>query len=148
MPYPPEYERAGKVFTSFLTDVKNNADFGSSHMAYTLAQGVFQVFRRRLEIKEAILFSNTLPAGIRSLFVADWDVEDPIKNFQDRESMNLEVRKLRSDHNFAHLSEDPILHVSKALSKYVDESKHKAVLRKLPKGALEFWTDQSPKAAH
>jgi len=36
MPYPPEYEEAGRVFTKFLVEVKQEADFGSSHMAYAI----------------------------------------------------------------------------------------------------------------
>lgn len=139
MPYPPEYDRAGRVFTDFLVDVKVNADFGRSHMAYTLAQGVFQVFRRRLSLKDSIRFSNSLPAGIRALYVADWDVEEKIKSFDDRETMNREVGELRPDHNFAHLADDPIFCVSKALIRYVDFDPFIDLLSTLPTGAKEFW---------
>lgn len=139
MPYPPEYERAGTVFTDFLTDVKNNASFGSSHMAYTMAQGVFQVFRRRLDMKDAIRFSNSLPAGLRALFVADWDVDQRIKEFSSKEEMNLEVRELRPDHNFSHLTEDPIQCVAKALWKLVGVKRFQTMLCSLPTYAQKFW---------
>lgn len=142
MPYPLEYERAGQVFTDFLVDVKLNASFQSSHMAYTMAQGVFQVFRRRLRIADSIRFSNALPAGIRALFVADWDTAEPTKAFATREQMNLEVRELRRDHNFSDLADDPILCVAKALRKYVEPRKFDEALRTLPEDARLFWTTQ------
>lgn len=80
MPYPQEYQIATSVFQDFLADVKRNCDFGSSHMAYTVTQGVFQAFRRRLSLDDAIRFSNILPAGLRALFVADWDLNEEMKS--------------------------------------------------------------------
>ncbi|MDH5752257.1 MAG: DUF2267 domain-containing protein [Deltaproteobacteria bacterium] len=137
MPYPPEYERAGKKFTSFLTDVKKNADFGSSHMAYTMAQGVFQVFRRRLSLQDAIKFTNILPAGIRALFVAEWNPEEEVRPFGDRETMIDEVRQLRPDHNFS--TDNSISEVAAALRKHVDEQLLDETLATFPRGAMEFW---------
>ena len=139
MPFPPEYERAGKVFMAFLLDVRNEAAFGSSHQAYTVAQGVFQVFRRRVTLEEAIRFSNVLPAGIRTLFVADWDPTEPRRAFEAREVMNEEVGRLRAEHNFARLTEDPIHDVAVALRRHVSASRLDAALAPMAPGAADFW---------
>ncbi len=139
MPYPKEYQVATIKFQEFLMDVKNNADFGSGHMAYTLAQGVFQVFRRRLSLEQAILFADTLPVGLRALFVSDWNPNEQQKAFTDRQQMNQEVAELRPKHNFAHLTGDPINDVAKALRNQVDEQEMDRLLSTFPDGAMEFW---------
>ena len=48
-----------------------------------MVQGGFQVFRHRLEVKEAIRFMSVLSVGARALFAADWDVEEPKRPFED-----------------------------------------------------------------
>jgi uncharacterized protein (DUF2267 family) len=62
MPVPAEYSRAADHFYEFLVDVRDTAELGSTHQAYTMVQGVLQAFRRRLDIKDAILFAR-YPAG-------------------------------------------------------------------------------------
>jgi uncharacterized protein (DUF2267 family) len=137
MPFPLEYSRARDSFYDFQIDARDNAGLGSGHQTYTMVQGVFQAFRRRLDIKEAILFSNILPVGLRALFVANWNTEEPRKDFEDRETMTLEVKNLRPKHNF---SPDTAIHdVAKALWRHVDEDELKRVLSILPQGASEFW---------
>jgi uncharacterized protein (DUF2267 family) len=102
-----------------------------------MAQGVFQAFRRRLKITDAILFANILPVGMRALFVADWDTGEPVLTFTEREIMTKEVKALRADHNFS--PDNAIHHVAVALRKNVDEEELEKVLKKLPPGAGEFW---------
>ncbi len=94
MPYPQEYQIATLTFKEFLTDVKAASGLATSNMAYTMAQGVLQAFRRRLNHEEAIRFSNILPAGLRALFVADWDVTEEQVPFETRAIMNAEVGDL------------------------------------------------------
>jgi uncharacterized protein (DUF2267 family) len=77
MPLPQEYQRAGDEFYNFLTELRELSNVGSSHQAYTMLQGVFLVFRRRLSVADAIRFANPLLAVLRSLFVADWDTNQP-----------------------------------------------------------------------
>lgn len=137
MPVPSEYSRAADHFYEFLIDARNMSDLGSTHQAYTMAQGVLQAFRRRLDFKDAILFANVLPVGLRALFVVDWDVDEPRRPFEDRETMTKEVRSLRADHNFS--PEAAIQDVARALRKNVDERDLDRVLAKLPEGAVEFW---------
>ena len=137
MPVPSEYSRAADHFYEFLIDARDMSDLGSTHQAYTMAQGVLQAFRRRLDFKDAILFANVLPVGLRALFVVDWDVDEPRRPFEDRETITKEVRSLRADHNFS--PETAIQDVARALRKNVDERALGRALAKLPEGAVEFW---------
>ncbi len=137
MPVPSEYQRATDDFYKFLIKVRDLSGFGSTHQAYTMMQGVLQTFRRRLEIKDAILFAAVLPPVVRAVFVADWDTNDPIRPFEDRTIMTQEVLTLRAGHNFS--TKTAIRDVSIALRQCIDEEAFEQVLSKLPKGALEFW---------
>jgi uncharacterized protein (DUF2267 family) len=140
MPYPQEYQIATSKFQEFLIDVKNNCDFGSSHMAYTVAQGVLQAFRRRLNLENAIGFSNLLPVGLRALFVADWDPEQSLENFDStREELINEFQSLRELHNFTYLTDYPAKNVYEALVKQVDKDKLDDFMQKLPERAYLFW---------
>lgn len=137
MPIPVEYQRATDHFHQFLADVRDEANFGSVHQAYTMAQGVFQVFRRRLRIEDAIRFGNILPAGLRALFVAEWNVDEPRLPFEGRATMTREVQSLRPLHNF---SPDSSIHdVAVALRRNVDEAALDRVLAELPEAARRFW---------
>ncbi|MGZ3711445.1 MAG: DUF2267 domain-containing protein [Bdellovibrionota bacterium] len=139
MTYPLEYSRAGDVFTDFLHDVKVIGDYQTRHQVYTMAQGVFQAFRRRLSLKEAIEFANVLPAGLRAFFVADWNPDEPRREFASRQEMNSEVGALRAGHNFSFMVDDPIACVAKALEKYVDQKRFRDFLATLPPAARDFW---------
>ena len=137
MPYPHEYMVATERFADFLGDVKEEAGFGSGHMAYTMVQGVFQVFRRRLDTRSAIRFANVLPVGMRALFVDDWDTDEERLPFVNLEVMNEEVKALRPLHNFA--TPTAIQQVASALKGYVDQEKLREVLKDISDEALAFW---------
>lgn len=134
---PGEYQRAADHFSKFMRDAQELADLGSSHQTYTMVQGVFQTFRRRLSLKEAIQFAGVLPAMLRAVFVADWDVDEPKREFGDLAVMTEEVRSLRENHNFA--PDTAIKDVAKALRQNIDNSRLNEVLSKLPEGAKAFW---------
>ncbi len=138
MPVPAEYQRIHDELYQFLMDVRDIADIETTHRAYTVAQGVFQTFRRRISIENAVLFCNALPAGIRALFCADWDPFQEIIPFSTLEIMNTEVRNLRADHNFA--PETAIQDVAKALWKNTDQELLTAQLSRLPVEARYFWS--------
>ena len=72
-PVPREYQRIHDDLYNFLKLARDKTDVETTHRAYTMCQSVFQVFRRRLDVKDAIRFSCALPAGIPALFVAEWD---------------------------------------------------------------------------
>lgn len=137
MPVPAEYQRARDDFYAFLVDARDEAGLWSTHVTYTMTQGVFQVFRRRIPIQQAIAFSNVLPVGLRALFVAAWDTDQPIQSFGSLDEMNREVRELRPQHNFS--TETAIQQIARVLLKHVDRAALDRVLRECPRGALEFW---------
>jgi uncharacterized protein (DUF2267 family) len=137
MPFPPEYQRATDHFYDFLMDARDSTGLTSAHMAYTTVQGVFQAFRRRLGLRDAVRFAQILPAGLRALFVADWDPDEPVLPFGDRDAMTKEVQSLRANHNFA--PETAIRDVARALRKHVDERALDSILATLPNGAADFW---------
>ena len=101
MPVPTEYQRATDDFYKLLMGARDSAGLMTTNQAYTMVQGVFQAFRRRVEIKEAIRFASVLPVGARALFVADWDVGEPMRPFEERAVITREVQELRRKHNFA-----------------------------------------------
>ena len=137
MPMPSEYQRAGEYFDAFLMDVRDGCELGSRHQAYTTVQGVFQVFRRRLPLADAIRFAAALPGLVRALFVAEWDPGEPRLEFAPREALEAEVRALRSLHNFA--PEGAIGHVAWALWRHTDAAALRAALGQLPPPAREYW---------
>lgn len=137
MPVPAEYERASDQFYKYLVDARDTAGLWSTHVTYTMTQGVFQVFRRRISTKDAIAFANVLPVCLRALFVTDWDLEEPRREFESIDEMNREVKKLREAHNFS--TDNAIGHVAKALRRHVDEESLDRLLDSFPGGAKEFW---------
>jgi uncharacterized protein (DUF2267 family) len=137
MPIPPEYQRASQDFYKFLLDAQERSGLSTTHQVYTMVQGVLQVFRRRLEVKDCVLFANFLPPVLRAIFVADWDTDEPRRQFTDRAAMTKEVQALRADHNFA--PETCIRDVAIALRKNVDKAALDRVLARLPEGAVQFW---------
>src|SRR5215469_11586960 len=146
MPVPSEYQRATDDFYKLLTDARDSARLTTTNQAYTMVQGVFQVFRRRLEVKEAVRFMNVLPVGARALFAAEWDVEEPKRPFEDRAIMTKEVQGLRSEHNFA--PETAIRDVALALRRHVDQAAFDRVLATLPQGATQFWRHERKVRQH
>lgn len=138
MTLPVEYERATAQFYDYLVDARDIAELWSTHVAYTMTQGVFQTFRRRLTVEESIQFANALPACLRALFIADWNLSDDRQPFGDRSEMTQEVKALRAEHNFS--PETAIQDVAKALRRHVDEARFNAVLAALPPEARDFWS--------
>jgi len=137
MPVPPEYERASAHFYDFLTDARETSGLTTTHQTYTMVQGVLQTFRRRLDLKDAIRFANVLPVGLRALFVADWNPDQPIEPFTDRVALTREVKSLRAAHNFA--PDTAIRDVAIALRRHVDVAAMDRLLATFPEGTVAFW---------
>jgi uncharacterized protein (DUF2267 family) len=137
MPVPMEYKRASEQFEKFLVDARDNAMLQTTHQSYTMVQGVLQVFRHRLDAKEALLFADVLPPLLRALFVADWNLDEPRRPFGDRAAMTKEVQALRPDHNVS--PDSAIRDVARALQQAVDADALDRVLARLPDGAAAFW---------
>lgn len=137
MTVPVEYNRASSEFYEFLLSVRDEADLWSTHVTYTMVQGVFQVFRRRLTIQQTIDFANLLPICLRALFVTDWDTNQSILPFKEKEDLVGEVKLLRKQHNFS--VDKAIEVVAKEIRAHIDEERFDMFLKTLPKGALIFW---------
>lgn len=137
MTIPMELQHAGEAFEAFLRDARDIAGLPTRNPTYTMVQGVFQVFRRRLGLKDAIRFANVLPPLLRAIFVDDWDVEEPQRAFCSREEMTREAQALRRDHNLA--PDSCIRDVAEALRRHVDAAHFDRVLATLPDGAAAFW---------
>ena len=137
MPMPLEYQRATDDFRKFLSDAQEIAFLGSPHQTYTMVQGVFQAFRKRLSIKDCVLFANALPVVLRALFIDDWDIDEPKLPFEDIETMTKDAQSLRAPHNFA--PDTAIKDVARALRKNLDNTKFDEALSKLPVEAQKFW---------
>lgn len=137
MPVPADYERASAQFYAYLVDARDTAGLWSTHVAYTMTQAVFRVFRRRLSTQDAIAFANVLPICLPALFVTDWDIHETRKPFEDRDAMTREVRSLRPEQNFS--PDTAIRDVAQALRRHVDEAALNACLAGLPTGAAAFW---------
>jgi len=120
MPVPPEYQRATDEFYAFLIDARDVSGLTTTNQAFTMVEGVLRVFRRRLEIREAILFAGVLPPALRAVFVGDWDPDEPKRPFVDLTTMTKEVQALRPAHNFA--PDTAIRDVAIALRRHVDHS--------------------------
>ena len=137
MPVPSEYQQATQDFADYLLDARDAAGLGSTHQAFTMTQGVFLVFRRRLALADAIRFACVLPPGLRALFVGEWDPTLAPLPFTSRELLCQEAQALRPLHNFA--PDTCIQDVAAALRRHVSSSALDDVLASLPLEAQRFW---------
>jgi len=137
MTIPMEFQHASDDFEAFLRDACEAAGLMTRNQTYTMVQAVFQTFRRRLEVREAIQFAGLLPPILRALFVTDWNPDEPTLTFTDRLELTREVQSLRRHHNF---SPDTAIHdVVVALRRYVDVAAFDQFLTRLQPGAADFW---------
>lgn len=137
MPIPSEYQRASLEFERFMLDAREISGLNTTNMVWNMVVGVLHTFRRRLTVKDALRFANVLPPVLRSIFVADWDVDEPQLAFEDRATMTREVQALRAAHNF---SPDSAIHdVAQALRHHVDEAALDQMLATLSPGARDYW---------
>jgi uncharacterized protein (DUF2267 family) len=137
MTVPAQYLSATRDFERLLLDARETSGLVSSPQVYTMIQGVLQTFRRRLSLEDAIRFAGVLPPLTRALFAADWDPEEPRRQFEDRATMTREVQALRPGHNFS--PDTGLRDVARALRRNVDEVAFDLLLARLPDGAVEFW---------
>jgi len=137
MTVPAEYYDASRHFEEFLVRARDAAGLTTTNQSFTMVEGVFRAFRRRLNPGDAVRFAGILPPVARALFVSDWDPEAPRRPFEDRATMTLEAQSLRGGHNFA---PDTCIHdVAVALRASVAEAAFDALLARLPEEARAFW---------
>lgn len=137
MTIPMELQYASRDFEAFLAETRDISGLATRNQTYTMVEGVLHVFRRRLDLKDAIRFANVLPPILRTIFVTDWGTDQPQLPFGDRQVMTREVQALRKDHNFS--PDSCIRHVATALRKHIDVDAFERVLASLPQEAADFW---------
>ncbi|MBT9291520.1 DUF2267 domain-containing protein [Prosthecodimorpha staleyi] len=137
MPMPMDYRLAAQDFDQVLTEVVEATGLTTRNQAYTTIQAVLICFRRRLTLREAIVFAQILPAMVRALFVQDWDPDEPRSTIWDRTAMTEEVKALRADHNFS--PDTAIRDVASVLRRHVEAGAFEHVLTRLPAPARDFW---------
>ncbi len=137
MPYPLEYALATQTWQKVLNAVKDETDLATSNQAFTVLEGVLRVFRRRLNVQEALRFADALPVSVRALFVHDWNLEEERMPFLPPLQLADEVRSLRRKHNFA--PDTAVPDVARALRRFVHPSRFDELIASLPHGAQEFW---------
>jgi uncharacterized protein (DUF2267 family) len=138
MTIPMEIQHASEDFERFLADARDISGLTTRNQTYTMVQGVLHVFRRRLDVREALLFANALPPVLRAIFVAEWNIDEPRRPFSDRASMTREVQSLRKNHNFA--PDTAIRDVATALRRNMDGAVLDRVLAALSERASDFWS--------
>ncbi|WP_407050318.1 DUF2267 domain-containing protein [Methyloraptor flagellatus] len=137
MPMPMELQHASEDFERFLADARDRADLATRNQTYTMVEAVFRVFRRRLDLAEAIRFAGALPPILRAIFVADWNPDEPRRPFADRAALTAEVQAVREHHNFA--PDTAIAVTAQALRAHADAAALDRVLATLPAEAAAFW---------
>jgi uncharacterized protein (DUF2267 family) len=145
MPVPFEYSNAGPQFHQLLRDARDYADLTTNNQSYTMVQGVLLVFRRRLDIRDALRFADVLPAVARAVFVARWDWDAPTLPFADRSTLTHEVQAHRADHNYA--PDTCISNVAAALRRNTDTLALDRCLAELGAEAVDYWTPSDFDAA-
>lgn len=136
MPMPWTYRQASREWQAFLADTKEAMNLTSDNACYTAVEGVLKAFRRRLTVQEALDFAQVLPAVLRALFVADWQVAPPIAP-GTRADWVAEAKALRPHHN---LTPDTCIEATAlGLRKAVLREDLDRVLARLPAFATEFW---------
>ena len=137
MTMPMEYALASKEFEAFMTDFMAQADLPTHHRAYHSIRAVLHVFRSHLTTRDALKFASVLPPVLRAIFVEDWEPnEDPLP-FPDRDTLLLEVKAVRRDHNLA--PDTVISDAAMTLRRHIDNAALDRTLAEFPAAAKLYW---------
>ena len=101
MTWPPEYQRASIDFERFMVAARDGASLATTNMAWNMVVGVLLAIRRRLEVDQALRFSDLLPPAVRALFLENWHPPESFKTNASAAELLDEVRSVRSEHNFS-----------------------------------------------
>lgn len=96
---PFTYRHATDEWRGFLKDLRDETLIISDNVLYTGTQAVLHAFRARICVQDALDFANLLPAILRAIFVADWQIAPP-RPWPTRDDLRSEMLDLRRDHNF------------------------------------------------
>lgn len=101
MPMPFTYRHATDEWRRYLAAMRDRTLIDSDNVIYTATDGLLRAFRARLPARDVLAFADLLPAVLRAILVARWDVEAPLKPWTTRAGIEAEIRSLRQHHNFA-----------------------------------------------
>jgi uncharacterized protein (DUF2267 family) len=110
MPLPTTYRHATRDWRAFVADAKE---------------------------EQGLAFADRLPAVLRAIFVADWDLSRPPAPWADREALDAEARSLRPHHNLT--PPGAIAAIARALRAHVRQMDFDRMLATLPPEARAFW---------
>jgi len=137
MTVPQEYALAQQRFDALLVELMDRLDLTTRHQVYTVLYGFLQVFRRRLDADQTLMFAGALPAIVSAMFVADWKPTEEKLPFAGPAEYDDEVRGVRRDHNLAPPGAHRI--VASVIRSRCDKSAFNAALARLPDQAAAFW---------
>jgi uncharacterized protein (DUF2267 family) len=137
MPMPWTYRHASREWRAILDDLKDRMNLVSDNMAYTAMDGVFQVFRRRVDAAAGLAFAAVLPSVPRAIFVAGWAPSDSPEPFADRAALVREAQSVRAQHNLT--PDNAIEAVAWALRRHIDPRAWDRAMAALPQDAAAFW---------
>jgi uncharacterized protein (DUF2267 family) len=138
MPMPWTYRQATREWQAFLADARDGMGLSSDHATFTAVEGVLRAFRARLTPQQAVDFAQVLPAVLRALFVADWDLSAPPLPAGTRADWTAEAQALRRHHNIA--PDTCVAATAIALRQAVLRADLERVLSRLPPFAAVFWS--------
>ena len=137
MPMPWTYRQSTREWQAFLAEARAAMDLDSDNATFTAVEGTLRAFRRRLTPQQAIDFAQILPATLRALFVADWQMAAPVPP-GTRADWTAEAQSLRPHHNLT--PPNCIAATALALRKSVRRDDLERVLAALPPFAADFWS--------
>ncbi|WP_020559585.1 DUF2267 domain-containing protein [Thiofilum flexile] len=137
MTWPLEYQKASYDFEHFMVAARDAAGLATTNMAWTMVEGVFHTFRRRLSPSQILQFASVLPPLIRAMFLEGWLLADHPVPFASLRELTDEVQSLRIDHNFS--PPNAIQAVAIALRKVIGDEPLEEVLASLPSAAQTYW---------
>ncbi len=137
MPMPMEYAYASRDFDAFIEALRERLDHVTRHQTYQTVESVLRVFRRRLSLRDAVIFADALPPVLRAIFVARWNPDEPRRPFDTPARLNREVQEFRVDHDFS--PDTAIEDVATVLWSFVDAEAFARALGALPEEARSFW---------
>lgn len=100
-------------------------------------EGALRVFRNRLTPQQAIDFARIIPSELRTLFIADWQLDQPVLPPGSGKDWVEEAQRLRRNHNIA--PDGCVEGAGLALHKSVQSGDLGRALAWLPAFASEFW---------
>ena len=138
------YRQATREWQAFLADARTAMDLSSDNTTFTAVEGALRAFRRRLTSQQAIDFAQVLPSVLRALFVADWQLAEPVPP-GTRTDWTAEAMALRPHHNLT--PPNCVEATALALRQSVLRGDLDRVLATLPAFAAEFWSTPGIDAA-